>query len=549
MPNASRWRYPVLAALALFFVLFLALPLGYLLVQAFSGPSGPGLSRFRDAFTDRALGKSLVGSLKVSAASAGISTLLALALTISLRASRAARLLRGYVRTVVTAPMLLPTLTYGFVIMYSFGKQGLITRIIGHEVFPVYGFFGLLLAYVLYTLPSAFLIIDDAAGYVDRKLAVVSALMGDSWLRGIWTSWVRPLIAPVGGAFILSFVLSFTDYGIPAAIGGTFPVLATHLYDTILGSVPDFGKGAVLTVVLMVPAAFGFAILKYLDRFTAHSERASSVGTREHPASERLMKGFAIALTLGIVAVFAVMFVIPFVVGYPYAMRFTFANFASALATNNLVVAFRNSLVVSLVTAIAGTLIAFLAATFVVRSGVSKAARRLVDAAAMLCNTIPGMVIGVSYLLLFGASPLKRTFVILAVSNVIHFFSTPYLMARNAISRMNPAWDTAASLLGDSRLKTVLRIIVPNSTATIYEMMTYFFVNSMVTVSAVIFLVGTKTMLMTTKINELQYFMRYEDVFVLSLVIFAANMAVKASVYAYRRSKAIDARKDTEEGD
>ena len=45
--------------------------------------------------------------------------------------------------------MFLPTITYGFAIIYSFGKQGLITRLLGHQIFNIYGFGGLLLGYVI----------------------------------------------------------------------------------------------------------------------------------------------------------------------------------------------------------------------------------------------------------------------------------------------------------------------------------------------------------------------------------------------------------------
>lgn len=40
--------------------------------------------------------------------------------------------------------MLLPTITYGFAIIYSFGRQGFITGMIGHQMFEIYGFYGLL---------------------------------------------------------------------------------------------------------------------------------------------------------------------------------------------------------------------------------------------------------------------------------------------------------------------------------------------------------------------------------------------------------------------
>lgn len=38
--------------------------------------------------------------------------------------------------------MFLPTITYGFAIIYSFGKQGLLTRLLGRQFFDIYGFGG-----------------------------------------------------------------------------------------------------------------------------------------------------------------------------------------------------------------------------------------------------------------------------------------------------------------------------------------------------------------------------------------------------------------------
>ena len=49
----------------------------------------------------------------------------------------------------------------------------------------------------------------------------------------------------------------------------------------------------------------------------------------------------------------------------------------------------------------------------------------------------------------------------------------------------------------------------------------------MVTISAVVFLTGARTMLLTTKIKELQYFEKFEEIFVLSLLVFLTNVAAK----------------------
>ena len=62
---------------------------------------------------------------------------------------------------------------------------------------------------------------------------------------------------------------------------------------------------------------------------------------------------------------------------------------------------------------------------------------------------------------------------------------------------------------------------------TILEVFSYYFVNAMVTISAVIFIVGARTMVITTKIKELQYYNKFNEVFVLSLLILATNIIAK----------------------
>ena len=49
----------------------------------------------------------------------------------------------------------------------------------------------------------------------------------------------------------------------------------------------------------------------------------------------------------------------------------------------------------------------------------------------------------------------------------------------------------------------------------------------MVTVSAVVFLAGARTMVITTKIQELQHFAKFNEIFILSLLILVVNLAIK----------------------
>ena len=144
-----------------------------------------------------------------------------------------------------------------------------------------------------------------------------------------------------------------------------------------------------------------------------------------------------------------------------------------------------------------------------------------------MTNTIPGMVLGLAFLFAFSGTGLQSTFAILVLCNVIHFFSTPYLMMKESLAKMNASWETTAMLMGDNWLKTIVRIVTPNALSTIIEVFSYYFINAMVTISAVIFLAGARTMVITTKIKQLQYYNKYNEIFVLSILLLATNLVCK----------------------
>ena len=83
-------------------------------------------------------------------------------------------------------------------------------------------------------------------------------------------------------------------------------------------------------------------------------------------------------------------------------------------------------------------------------------------------------------------------------------------------------------LMGDSWIKTILRVVTPNALSSLIEVFSYYFINSMVTISALIFIAGARTMVLTTMIKQLQYVNRFNEVFVLSLLILATNLLAKA---------------------
>ncbi|MES1044329.1 ABC transporter permease subunit [Heyndrickxia oleronia] len=525
MPNVKPEMRIIFTIIVCLFAVFLVWPLAILFVRSFETANGFDVANYHTIISNKELMKSIGNSLLISSITAIISTILAFILAYTINCTRIYQPVKGVIKTGMLIPMLLPTITYGFAIMYSFGNQGLITKLFGRKIFDIYGFNGLLIGYVIYTLPSAFLLINNSFKYIDKKFIIVSKLMGDGTLRSFMNTIIRPLWGTLAGAFVLSFILSFTDFGIPASVGGTFDVVATQLYQVMLGSIPDFNSGAAIAVIMLIPAVFAVFLLNYLEKFNFHYDKFTEIEMIQNKPRDISFSVISSVILIGMVAIFAVMFVAPLVNSYPYNLTFTLSHFIDVFQSSDLVNVYKNSIVIALLTGVVGTFVAYSAALVNVRTPLK--GKRLMDTFSIITNTVPGMVLGLSYLLLFNNSSLKGTITIIVLCTLVHYFTTPYLMAKNTLAKMNPTWETTGELLGDSWLKTIRRVLLPNSVSTVFEMFSYYFINAMVTISGIIFLVTAETSVVASKIKELQHFAKFNEIFVLSILIFGTNLIVK----------------------
>ena len=140
------------------FACFLVLPLGSLLIQSFQSQGNFSFANYIQVIGEKGFLTALQNSFLVSGLSALITTFLAFMMAYAIHYTNIPLLLKKFMKNMTMLPMLLPTITYGFAIIYSFGKQGLWTKVFGHQLFDIYGISGLLLGYVIYTLPIAFML-------------------------------------------------------------------------------------------------------------------------------------------------------------------------------------------------------------------------------------------------------------------------------------------------------------------------------------------------------------------------------------------------------
>lgn len=518
----------IFAAVCLLFGIFLIVPISMILGKSFIGESGFTLEFYRNVFQGRDFGKIFATSVGIAMLSAVITTILAFILAYSIHFTNIHKALKKIIKALAVMPMLLPTITYGFAIIYTFGKQGLLTKVLGRQLFDVYGLSGLLIGYVIYTLPVSFMLINNTMGYIDKKYLVVSRVMCDHASQTFYQTILRPLYGTLAASVIQCFFLSFTDFGIPASVGGRIDVVAGVLYNEMLGSVPNFNNGAVVAIMMLLPSVISIAVLSYLERYNIRYNKVSEIEIKKSAARDVIFIVISGFILLCVLTVFAVIAIVPFVREWPYRMTFTIEHFAAVFSDQALVKVVKNSILTAVLTAVTGSLVAYGAALITARSAIFHKCKKIIESISLVTNTVPGMVLGIAYLLTFTGTGLQNTIAIIIFCNIIHFFSTPYLMMKSSLEKMNASWETTARLMGDNWLKTVLRVVTPNAIATILEVFSYYFVNAMVTVSAIIFITGARTMVITAKIKELQHYAKFNEIFVLSLLILILNIAAKA---------------------
>lgn len=534
----------VLAMVSAAFAAFLIVPVALVTIRSFqTGEGSATLDNYRAILAQPEFLTSVLNSCKVSAASAVIAVLLAFLLAYTVHFTNTPTGFKRIVAQLTEVPMLLPTITYGFAIIYSFGNRGLFTGLLGGKPLDIYGFNGLLIGYTMYTLPTCFLLIDNGMRFIDKKFIIVSHVMGDRpWLTFARTV-LRPLVGTLAVAFIQAFFLAFTDYGIPTSIGGTYDVLAMTLFNQMLGSIPNFNRGAVIAVFMLIPSIISFILMTVLERFSIRYTKVTNVSLPKGVWRDRLCGVASVVVLALLLSPFIVVLVVPFVTQWPFNPTPTWAHFADLFTDGSLSSVYVNSLYVATMTAIIGCLFAYCAALVAARSKLPDWARRTMDAMGSVVNTLPGMVLGIAFLFAFSGSPMQNTFWILIIANVVHYFATPYQMMKDSLSKMNSTWETTAKLMGDNWIKTVVRVLTPNAWPTILHVFGYYFVNAMVTISAVVFLTGARTQVITTEISALQHLAEYDRIFALSVLILATNLIVKGIIaFATRERRGVRVR-------
>ncbi|MFR6185480.1 MAG: hypothetical protein ACLUJG_07955 [Lawsonibacter sp.] len=111
--------------------------------------------------------------------------------------------------------------------------------LLGRQLFDIYGFCGLMVGYVIYTIPVAVSAHPQYHGICGQKTLTVSKVMGDKALSTFLDAVAAPAAGDLGrSALSRPSSCALPTFGIPASVGGGYEVIATLLYNQMLGGIP-----------------------------------------------------------------------------------------------------------------------------------------------------------------------------------------------------------------------------------------------------------------------------------------------------------------------
>lgn len=419
-------------------------------------------------------------------------------------------------------PMLIPSISHALGLVTLFGRNGLLTNLF-HMEWSIYGFWGIVIGSVMYSFPVSFLMFSSILQYEDGTAYKAAEVLGVPPLQRFIGLTLPYLKKTLISAFFALFTMIITDYGVPLMVRGKQITLSVLMYDKAV-SMMDYDAGSVIGAFLLLPAVAAFLVDLMNPERGQSGFVSEQVIPKKRQGSDILACVFCGALGLCVLAPIAAFGIMVFETKYPIDATFTLYHIQKTInrgAGEYLL----NSVLYSILAALFGTLIAFGCAYLTARvKGRFSNGLHLVSITSM---AIPGIVLGLSYVIFFHGSPLYGTIVIIVLANSIHFFASPYLMMYNTLEKVNPNLESVGQCLGVGRVYVIRDIIFPKVRGTVCEMFAYFFVNSMMTISAVSFLVPPSPKPVALMINQFESQLLMESAAFVSLLILAVNIALK----------------------
>ena len=486
-------------------LVFLSVPLLMILARSTEDKSGAfvGIANFVRYFQSPSVVVSTQNSLTFAAITTFVTVPLAFLFAYAIQRSRIP--FKGLWRNIALIPILAPSLLAAISFIYLFGNQGWLKGVVTFfGLKTIYGMPGMVLAMSFSAFPHALMIMLAALALSDARLYEVAEALGTSERRKFLTITLPGAKYGLVSAAMVVFTMAISEFGVPKVIGGNTSVLAVDIYKQVIGQ-QNFQIGAVVSLLLLVPAVIAYGIDSLMQRRQQALLTARSVPyqPKRAPLRDGLLLAFVVVMSAALVLVVGMAAYGSLVKVWPYNLSLTLNHYTYGLAEAGLEHAYWNSLTMAIWCAILGSAITFSGAYWLEKTRADQTSgvnllRPAIRFQAMLPMAVPGMVLGIGYILFFNhpSNPLNflyGTMTVMVLSTIVHFYSSSHLTAVTALRQIDGEFESVSASLKVPFYKTFWRVTVPVCLPSVLDIFRYYFVNAMTTISCVVFLYSPKT--------------------------------------------------------
>jgi len=404
---------------------------------------------------------------------------------------------KGLFRLIAIAPIVSPPFLIALAAIFLFGNHGVVTDALNLD-WDIYGLPGLVLTETLAYFPIAFMILEGVLSKIDPSIEEAALDMGASKLRTFFTVTLPLSIPGIASAMLLVFIRSLEDFGNPVVIAGRYRVLTVEAYHAVTGMY-NMPLGATLSLIMLVPTLMIFVVQKYYvsrRSYITVTGRPSGVGLKStEPHVKYPVLGLMLGLSGFILLMYGVVLWGSFTKLWGVDHSLTLDNYLYVFKAGGQYM--KDTVTIALIATPIGGVLSMLIAYLVTRKRFP--GHRLMEFVSMLNFAVPGVVVGIGYILAFNTPPVQLTGTALIIILVFVFRRMP-VGIQDAIAQLqqiDPAIEEASSSLGAGFFRTFGRVTLPLIAPALLSSLVYIFVRCMTAISAVVFVVSAGWQLLT----------------------------------------------------
>lgn len=355
-------------------------------------------------------------------------------------------------------------------------KRGLLSQMTGafpEGVTPFFTLAGLVLVMSLHVFPFLVTILKNAMLNIPASLEEAASVFGASFSLRMRKIFLPLLSANYAIGALLVFVKTLSEYGTPYTLGRRigFAVFTTDIHRYAAVAPVSFGKAAVLSSVLIAICLALWMLQNYITEKRSYRLVGGKGSRREEMPLSSPVKCCA-ALYIG--AVFFLSVVIPYfsviatslirLRGYGLAAgNFTFDHYIELFTESEFALSAMGTSLFLGVTA--ATLCAVLGTAVVLTVRRTGRAGKLLEAAGLLPEMLPGIVVVLGLMLFWNEIcawlPLYNTTGILILTYVVLFLPYTIQYVTSAMTQMSGSLSEAARVFGGRPFYIFRRVTLP----------------------------------------------------------------------------------------